>query len=189
MTRRVGKHVYVLISLAPSAFQSFLNASFYLIYTSFWSLIPFSLPARPVSVLDGLLLIKFCTFLSPFRMGLTNPGRDLGRSCLLLISRKLSTLSGTPLFSTNLFQLASLLALLVGLNLFFLISALAWFIKITKVVPFEFIEVFRKDPSLALYLSLFSLMIFRPLCVLPSAALFTLTIWSFGPPPPRFLLQ
>ena len=30
-----------------------------------------------------------------------------------------------------------------------------------------------------------SLMIFRHLCLLPSAALFRLTIWPFGPPPPR----
>ena len=28
-------------------------------------------------------------------------------------------------------------------------------------------------------------MIFRPLCLLPSAALFTLTIWLFDSPPPR----
>ena len=56
--------------------------------------------------------------------GLTNPGRALGRSGLPLISRKLSTLSGIPPFSTNLFRLASLLALLVGLNLSFLIGAL-----------------------------------------------------------------
>ena len=65
-------------------------------------------------------------------MGLTNPGRALGRSFLLLISQKLSTLSGIPPFSTNSFRLASLLALLVGLNLSFLIGALVWFIKITK---------------------------------------------------------
>ena len=58
-------------------------------------------------------------------MGLTNPGRALGGSCLLLISRKLLTLSGIPLFTTNSFRLASLLALLVGLNLSFLIGALA----------------------------------------------------------------
>ena len=57
--------------------------------------------------------------------------------------------------------------------------------KITKVIPFESVEVFRKDLFLALYFSLSSLMIFQPLCLLPSAALFTLTIWSFGPPPPR----
>ena len=59
------------------------------------------LPARPVSALVGLHLIKFCTFLSPFRMGLTNPGRALGRSCLLSISLKPLTLSGIPPFSTN----------------------------------------------------------------------------------------
>ena len=67
---------------------------------------------------------------------------------------------------------------------FFLTGALVWFIKITKVVRFESVEVFRKDPFLALYFSLFSSMIFRLLCLFPSAALFTLTIWSFGPPPP-----
>ena len=41
---------------------------------------------------------KFCFFLSPFRMGLTNPGRALGQFSLLLISRKLLTLSGIPPF-------------------------------------------------------------------------------------------
>ena len=122
-------------------------------------------------------------------MGLTNPGRALGRSCLLSISLKLWTLSGIPPFSTNLFRLVSLLALLVALNLSFLIGALAWFFKITKVVPFESVEVFRKNPFLALHFSLSSLMIFRLLCLLPSAALFTLTIWPFGPPPPRSPLQ
>ena len=94
-----------------------------------------------------------------------------------------------PLFSTNSFRLASLLALLVGLNLFFVIGALLWFIKITKAAPFESVEVFRKHPLLALYFSLSLLMIFRLLCLLPSAALFTLTIWSFNPPPPRFPLR
>ena len=59
---------------------------------------------------------------------------------------KASTLSGIPLFSANSFRLASLLALPVGLNLSFLIGALVWFIKITKVVPFVSVEVFRKDP-------------------------------------------
>ena len=122
-------------------------------------------------------------------MGLTNPGRDLGRSCLLSISPKLLTLSGILPFSTNSFRLASFLALLVGLDLSFLIGALVWFFKITKVVPFESVEVFRKDPFLALYFSLSLLMTFRPLCNLPSAALFTLTIWPFGPPPPRSQLR
>ena len=90
-----------------------------------------------------------------------------------------------PALFTNLFRLASLHALLVGLNLFFLIGVLVWSFKITKAAPFESVEVFRKDPFSALYFSLFSLMIYRPLCLLPSAALFTLMIWPFGPPPPR----
>ena len=117
-------------------------------------------------------------------MGLTNPGRDLGRFFPQLISRKLLTLSGILPFSTNSFRLASLLALLVGLNLSFPIGALLWFIKITKVVPFESVEVFRKDPFMALYFSLSLSMISMLLCLLPSAALFTLTIWPFGPPVP-----
>ena len=72
---------------------------------------------------------------------------------------------------------------------FFLIGGLPWSIKITKAVPFESVEVFRNDPILALYFSLSSLMILRLLCLLLSAALFTLTIWPFGPPPPRSWLR
>ena len=71
----------------------------------------------------------------------------------------------------------------------FLIGTLTWFIKITKAAPFESVEVFRKDPFLALYFSLSSLMIFLFFHLLPPAALFMLTIWPFGPPPPRFPLQ
>ena len=122
-------------------------------------------------------------------MDLTNSARVLGQSSLLLISLELLTLSGIPPFSINLFRLASLLDLLVGLNLFFLIGALTWFIKITKVVRFESVEVFSKDPFLALYFFLSSSMIFQLLCLLPSAALFTLTIWPFGSPPSRSLLR
>ena len=122
-------------------------------------------------------------------MGVTNPGRAVGQSCLLSISLKLLTQFGIPPFTTNLFRLASLLGLLVGLNLSFLIGALVWFIKITKVAPFESVEVFRKDPFLALYLSLYSLMFFRPLCFLLSAVPITLTIWPLGSPPPRSPLR
>ena len=39
------------------------------------------------------------------------------------------------------------------------------------------------------YFSLSSLMIFRILCLHSSAAFFTLTIWPFGPPPPRSPLR
>ena len=41
--------------------------------------------------------------------------------------------------------------------------------------------MFRRDPFLALFFFLYSLMIFRPFCLLPSAALFTLTIWPSSP--------
>ena len=43
--------------------------------------------------------------------------------------------------------------------------------------------MFRKDPFLALYFSLSLSNIFLLLCLLPSAAHFTLTIWPFSPPP------
>ena len=120
-------------------------------------------------------------------MGLTNPGRALGRSCLLSISLKILTLSGIPPVSTNSFRLAFLFALHVGINLSFLIGALAWSFKITKVVAFE---MFRKDPFLALYFSHSSLMIFRGLSAFFRQLLFfTLSIWPFGPPPPRSPLR
>ena len=64
---------------------------------------------------------------------------------------------------------------------------LLWSIKITKAVPFESVEVFRKDPFLALYFSLSSLMIFRLFCLLPSAVLSyadDLAIWSSSPSVP-----
>ena len=40
---------------SPLAYQSYLNASIYPVYSSLWNLIPFSLSARLVSALDGLL--------------------------------------------------------------------------------------------------------------------------------------
>ena len=91
--------------------------------------------------------------------GFNKPRPALRRFSLLLISLILLTLSGNPFFSINSFRLASFFALLVGLNLSFLIGALVWLFKITKVVPFESVEAFRKDPFLALYFSLYSLMI------------------------------
>ena len=86
-------------------------------------------------------------FLSPSWIGLTNPGRAFRRFSLLSISRKLLTLSDISLFPINSFWLASLFALLVGLHLSFLIGALGWFIKITKVVPFESDELFSRIRS------------------------------------------
>ena len=53
-----------------------------------------------------------------------------------------------------------------------------------KAVPFESVEVFRKDLSLALYFSPSSSMIFRLLCLLPSAALYADDLAICSPPPP-----
>ena len=94
-----------------------------------------------------------------------------------------------PTLFCKLFRLTSLLALLVGLNISFLIGALAQLFKITRVVSFESVEVFGKGPLLALYFFLFSSMISLLLCLLPLAVLFRLTIWPSGPPPSWFLLR
>ena len=174
----------------PAFFRAYL--SHLLIQSSllfFWNLTPFSLPAWLVSALDGLLLIKFCFCFSPFPMGLAYSSLALGQFLLRMPSQRLSTLSGIPFFSTNLFPLAFFHALLVGLHFSFLIGVLAWFFKIIEVIPFESIEVLPKNPFLVLYFSLFSSMIFLLLCFLPSAVLFVPTTWPFGPSFPRSLLR
>ena len=171
MGNRLDSPAFFHLSLSPPASQSFLNSSFYRVYFSFWYLTPFSLPASSVSVLSGLLSIKFFLFLHPFRKGLTNSSRALGQFSLLSTSPNLSALSGTSPFSTNLFLLASLIALLIGLNLSFLIGAIAWFFKVTKVAPFKSVEVLGKNPFSVLCF-LFSSIIFQLLCLLPSAAFF-----------------
>ena len=119
-------------------------------------------------------------------MGLTNPGRALGRLFLLLISQKLLTLSGIPPVSTNSFRLAFLLALLVGLNLSFLTGALVWFIKITKVVLFESVEVFHKDVLGPVLFSRFINVLPASLPSSVSCSLYAddLAIWSSSPSVP-----
>ena len=78
--------------------------------------------------------------------GFNKPSRAFGQLFLLSTSPKILTLSGTPPFSANLFELAFLLDLLDELNLSFLIGVLAGFFKITKVACFDSVGVFRKDP-------------------------------------------
>ena len=61
------------------------------------SITSFSYPARPVSILDGLLSIKFWFFHGRFRMGLTILGRILGLFLLqLTFPRLLFCLSSRP---------------------------------------------------------------------------------------------
>ena len=106
-----------------------------------------------------------------------NKPRPGSRTILSTIDfSKASSLSGIPPFSINSFWLAFLLALLVGLNFFFLLACLRSFFKITKVAPFESVKLFRNDPFLAVDFSFSSSMIFLLLYLLPSAALFTLII-------------
>ena len=90
-------------------------------------------------------LVQFQFLSHSVSKGFNKSGRALGRFRLLSISRKLMTLPGIPPFSIHSFRLASLLALLIGLNLSFLVGAFAWFIKTTKGVPFESVEVFRNN--------------------------------------------
>ena len=97
-------------------------------------------------------------------MGLANPGRALRPS--YNFCKAFDSVWHPALFH-KLISAGPLLGLLVGLNLSLLIGMLAWYIKITKVVPFESVEVFRKNPFLGLYFSLFSSMIF--LASLPSS--------------------
>ena len=130
--------------------QSFLNTSHYLVYSSFWNLIPLFSPRqagfRPGrSTLDQILLLS-----QSISDGFNKP-RSGSRTILFSIdfSKAFDSVWHSP-FSINSFRLASLFALLVGLNLFFLTGALVWSFKITKVVPFESVEVFRKDPFLVL---------------------------------------
>ena len=137
---------------------------------------------RQAGFRPSLLSIKFCFFLSPLRMGSTKPGQALAQFSLLSTSPKLSTLSDTPPFSTNVFRLEFLFAIFVGLNLSFLIGVLAWIFKITEVASFKSVEMFRKYPLSALYVLLF-------INYFPSAAFFTLIIWVSDPPSNRFLLH
>ena len=146
----------------------------------FWSLIPFSLPARPVFALEVYTRSNSVPFQS-ISDGFNKPRPESRTICATIDFSKAFDSVWHPALLHKFIRLASLLALLVGLNLSFLIGALAWFDKITKVIPFESVEVFREDWFLALYFFLFSLMISQLLCLLSSAALFMLTIWPFGP--------
>ena len=147
---------------------------------------PFQAGFRPGwSILDQILFLS-----RSISNGLTNPGRALGLFSLRLTSLKLPTLCGIRSFPRTYFGWPpSLLCSIVGLNLSFLTGVVAWFFKITKVVSFESVEVFRKNPFLAVYFSFFSLMIFLLLCSIPPGVLCMLTIWAVSRSLPGSLLR
>ena len=88
-------------------------------------------------------------------------------------------LSGNLLSFTNLFRLASLLALFNWLNFFFLAGALMCFFKIMWVIFFEYVGVFCRDSFLALFLPVSST-IFLRLYLLSSGTFFMLMTWPSG---------
>ena len=117
--------------------------------------------------------IKFFIILNQFRIGFTNPSRALGQFLPLSIIPRLE-FSGTSLFFTSLLLLVPILALLDRFSLSFPTDALEWFSKITKVVSFEFAEVFRKDSFLTLFYFLFISTVSMHLCFPSSAVLYML---------------
>ena len=140
------------ISFSPPASQSFLTTSFYCFYF-FCGIWPHSLspPSRFPSrtVYSRSNSAPFYFILDGF-----NKPKPGSRTILATIyfSRAFDSV-WCPAFFHKLISAGLFFTLLVGLNLSFLIGALAWFIKITKATPFESVEVFRKDPFLALFFS------------------------------------
>ena len=121
-------------------------------------------------------------------MGLTNPGRAFGRSCLLSISQKLSTLSGTPPLFHKLLS-AGLPSCFARWTQSFLSDRRACMVyQNHKSRSFQVRQGVLQGSVLGPVLFSSSI-IFLLLCFLPSAALFTLAIWPFGPPLPRSPLR
>ena len=113
--------------------------------------------------------------------GFNKPKPGSQRSCLLSISLKLLTLSGIPLFSITHFGWPP--PCFARWTQSFLSDRRASVVfQNHKSRSFRVRRGVPQGCVLDLYFSLSSLMIFRHLCLLPSAALFTLTIWPFGPP-------
>ena len=90
-------YCFLLVFLSHSLLSSqrCLNSPYYSIYSFFWSLIPFFLPARPVYALDGLLWIRDGQFRIPNSKDLNPKLFESNRiqliSCLQALSHCLFT--------------------------------------------------------------------------------------------------
>ena len=107
--------------------------------SSFWNLTPCQ-----ANLCLGRFTLDQILYLYQSTSNWFSPRLAHQRFLLLSTCLRLSTLSSTPPFFIHLFRLSSFLALLVGLNLFFLTGVLAWFFKTTKVAPFETVKVFAR---------------------------------------------
>ena len=141
------------------------------------------LPPRPAGFRPGRYTLDQILFFSQSILDGFNKPRQGSRTILTTIdSSEAFDFVWSPALFRKLIS-AALLALLVGLNLSFLLGALAaWFVKITKIAPFESVEVFHKDPFLDLYFSLYTYINDLPAPLFPSASysLYAddLPIWS-----------
>ena len=181
------------MTLLLPAPQSFLNASYHLVYYSFWNLIPFSLPTRPVSTLDSLHAPDQILFLSQSisdRFNKLRPG-----SWTILATMDFSKAFNSVWHPTLFHKLisAGLRPCFACWTQSFFSDKHTWVVyQNQKVVSVKSVEVFCKDLSQGLFFDLyfffFSSMISLLLCFFPSAALFMLMIW-LGSPAPWYLLQ
>ena len=159
-----------------------MNASFSYVYSSFWSLIPFS--PRQVGFRPGRSTLDQILFLAQSISDAFNKRRPDSRTILYTIDfskafdsvwhptlfHKLISAGLSPCFA-NWTQ-----SFVIQLN-----HALAWFIRIRKVVSFESIEVFHKDPFLVLYFFNNDLPASLPSSVSCSLHADDLAIWSSSP--------